>query len=67
MATLVQAGIPLEEALGTVAKQSEKARVNGILLAVRAKVLEGYTLADAMSDFQSVFNDLYRSTIPAGE
>ncbi len=67
MATLVQAGIPLEEALGTVAKQSEKARVNGILLAVRAKVLEGYTLADAMSDFPSVFNDLYRSTIAAGE
>lgn len=67
MATLIQAGIPLEEALGTVAKQSEKARVNGILLAVRAKVLEGYTLADAMGDFPSVFNELYRSTVAAGE
>ena len=67
MATLVAAGIPLEEALGTIAKQSEKARVNGILLAVRSKVLEGYTLADAMAEFPSVFNNLYRSTISAGE
>lgn len=67
MATLIQAGIPLEEGLATVAKQSDKARVNGILLAVRAKVLEGYTLADAMADFPSVFNDLYRSTVAAGE
>ncbi len=67
LATLVAAGIPLEEALGTVAKQSEKARVNGILLAVRSKVLEGYTLADAMAEFPSVFNNLYRSTIAAGE
>lgn len=67
LSTLVQAGIPLEEALGTVAKQSEKARVNGLLLAVRAKVLEGYTLAAAMAEFPSVFNNLYRSTIAAGE
>ena len=67
MATLVAAGIPLEESLATIAKQSEKARVNGILLAVRSKVLEGYTLADAMAEFPSVFNNLYRSTIQAGE
>ena len=67
LATLVQAGIPLEEALGTVAKQSDKARINGILMAVRAKVLEGYTLADALGEFPQAFSDLYRSTVAAGE
>lgn len=67
ISTLVQASIPLEEALGTVARQSEKARINGILMAVRAKVLEGYTLADALGEFPNAFNELYRSTVAAGE
>lgn len=67
MATLVQAGIPLEEGLSTIAKQSEKARVGGILMAVRAKVLEGYNLADALGEFPRVFSTLYRSTVAAGE
>ncbi|MEE3239633.1 MAG: type II secretion system inner membrane protein GspF [Pseudomonadota bacterium] len=67
MATLIQAGIPLEEALGTVARQSDKSSVNSILLSVRSKVLEGYTLADAMAEYPSVFSNLYRSTVSAGE
>lgn len=67
LSTLVQAGIPLEEALGTIAKQSEKARVSSVMMAVRAKVLEGYTLADAMAEFPGGFNELYRSTVAAGE
>lgn len=67
MSTLVQAGIPLEEALGTVARQSEKARIHGILMAVRAKVLEGFSLADALGEFPQAFSDLYRSTVAAGE
>ena len=67
MATLIQAGIPLEEALETVARQSDKSSVNSILLSVRSKVLEGYTLADAMAEYPSVFSNLYRSTVSAGE
>lgn len=67
LATLVQAGIPLEEALGAVARQSEKARINGILSAVRAKVVEGHTLADSLAEFPRVFPELYRSTVAAGE
>ena len=67
LATLVQASIPLEEALGTIARQTEKARVGSIMMAVRAKVLEGYTLADAMGEFPNAFNELYRSTVAAGE
>ncbi len=67
MATLIQAGIPLEEVLGTVAGQSDKSSVNSILLSVRSKVLEGYTLADAMAEYPRVFSNLYRSTVSAGE
>jgi len=67
LATLLQAGIPLEESLDTIAKQSDKARVSSILMAVRAKVLEGYSLADGMAEFPRAFNQLYCSTIAAGE
>ncbi len=67
LATLVNAGFPVEEALSAVARQSEKARLNSLLLAVRARVLEGHTLADALRDFPRVFPELYRATVAAGE
>ncbi|MFN7098558.1 MAG: type II secretion system F family protein, partial [Gammaproteobacteria bacterium] len=41
LATLLAAGIPLEEVLQAVGEQAEKAKIKSILLAVRSKVLEG--------------------------
>lgn len=67
LATLIRAGTVLEEALGAVAEQNETARIKRIVLAVRAKVLEGHTLARALGDFPGVFPDLFRATVEAGE
>lgn len=67
LATLIQSGLPLEEALKTVARQSEGARLQSMVLAVRAKVMEGHTLAAGLGEFPHVFPDLYRSTVAAGE
>ncbi|BCD85466.1 type II secretion system protein F [Pseudomonas solani] len=67
MATLVQAAMPIEEALGAVAAQSESGRVKAMMLAVRSKVLEGHSLAGALKEFPSAFPDLYRATVAAGE
>lgn len=67
MATLLQAGIPVDEVLTGVAEQTEKDHIRRILLGVRAKVLEGYGLARAMEEFPSAFPMLYRTTIDAGE
>ncbi len=67
LATLVNAGFPVEEALGAVARQAEKARLSSLLLGVRARVLEGHNLATALADFPRVFPELYRATVAAGE
>lgn len=67
LATLVSSGFPLEEALGSVARQAGGKRLSSLLLAVRTRVLEGHTLATALSDFPRVFPELYRATVAAGE
>src|SRR6185503_4832127 len=67
LATLVRAGLPLEEALLAVSQQSEKQRISSILLGVRGKVMEGHTLADGLAEFPPVFPEIYRSTVSAGE
>ncbi|WP_166263645.1 type II secretion system inner membrane protein GspF [Marinobacter caseinilyticus] len=67
IATLIQAGIPIEQALSATAQQSEKPRVKSMLIAIRAKVMEGYTLADSLGEFPRAFPRLYRSTVAAGE
>jgi general secretion pathway protein F len=67
LATLSKAGLPLEEALLAVSQQSEKPRVQSVLLGVRSKVMEGHTLADGLADFPRVFPEIYRATVAAGE
>jgi general secretion pathway protein F len=67
LSTLVRAGLPLEEALLAVSEQTERPRIQSILLGVRAKVMEGHTLATGLSDFPRVFPEIYRATVSAGE
>lgn len=67
LATLVRSGMPLESALQAVSQQTDKAHIKSTILAVRAQVLEGETLAHGLAGFPKTFSDLYRSTVEAGE
>lgn len=67
LATLVRAGLPLEESLLAVSQQTEKPRIQSIVLGVRAKVMEGHTLASGFAEFPRVFPEIYRATVAAGE
>lgn len=67
LSTLVQSGMPLEECLRAVSEQSEKPRIRNMLMAVRSKVTEGYTLADSLADYPHIFDELFRSMVSAGE
>ena len=67
IATLLRAGIPLEETLSAIANQTRNQKVRRIVLAIRAKVLEGHSLAQALGSFPRAFPKLYRATVEAGE
>ena len=67
LATLIAAGTPVEAALQSVARQSTQRAQNRVLLAVRAKVLEGHELATGLGEFPQTFSQLYRATVFAGE
>ncbi|MCH8498617.1 MAG: type II secretion system inner membrane protein GspF [Marinobacter sp.] len=67
IATLIQSGIPVEQCLSAAAQQSSKPRIKSMLIAIRAKVMEGYSLADSLGEYPRAFPRLYRSTVAAGE
>lgn len=67
LATLIAAGLPVEEALLAVSKQSENQRIQSMLLAVRGKVMEGFSLANSLAEYPRAFPNLYRATVAAGE
>jgi general secretion pathway protein F len=66
MATLLGSGLRIEEALTTIAS-GQPAKVAGVLLNVRATVLEGRSFADALGSYPGVFTEFYRATVRAGE
>ena len=67
LATLVGASLPIEAALAAVAEQADKQHVKGLIMAIRSKVLEGYSLAVSLGDHTGSFDSLYRATVSAGE
>lgn len=67
LATLIAAGLPLDEALATCADQTETPRQAEILRRVRDEVLQGEALHRALSHADGVFPDIYTNMVSVGE
>lgn len=67
LASLVQSGLPLDEALQICARQSRRLRVKTLLSQVRSRVMEGNTLAQAMAEHPGAFDRMYCAMVRAGE
>ena len=66
-ATMINAGLPLVQALDILAKQSDNKTLQSTLQDVLYDVESGHTLADAMRDHEKVFTPLYVNMVAAGE
>ncbi|MCZ6502655.1 MAG: type II secretion system inner membrane protein GspF [Gammaproteobacteria bacterium] len=67
LSTLIGAGLPVEEALLAVSKQTENPKTHRLMLTVRSKVMEGFSLANSFAEYPKAFPGLYRATVAAGE
>lgn len=67
LGTLLNAGIPLAEALGALSEQSENKKLNQILAGIRQKVNEGTSMGDALAEHPTLFEDLYVNMVRSGE
>jgi general secretion pathway protein F len=67
LSTLTRSGLPLDEALAAVSQQNDNRRVQRVTLGVRSSVIEGDSLARALSQFPAAFPALFRATVEAGE
>ncbi len=66
-ATLVGAGLTIEECLTALIEQTESTRARTVLAGVRGRVLEGQSLARGIEAFPQAFPDIYRHMVEAGE
>ncbi len=67
LATLSRAGIPLTESLSATVDQSEKPKLRKILAQLRQDVVEGSSLAGALTKHVEVFGPIFPNMVRAGE
>ncbi|MEX0908268.1 MAG: type II secretion system F family protein [Gemmatimonadaceae bacterium] len=65
--TMVNAGLPLVQALDILAKQTENKTLSSVTRQVMFDVESGYTLADSMAKHPRAFTTLYTNMVAAGE
>jgi type IV pilus assembly protein PilC len=66
-ATMIDAGLPLVQCLDILASQMDNPAFKKVLLAIKGKVEQGSTFADALKEHPKVFDELYVQLCAAGE
>jgi general secretion pathway protein F len=67
LSTLINSGIPVDQALDSVSEQIEPPRIGNKLRQVSLKVKSGYKLSESLEEHPESFDRLFCSLIKAGE
>jgi type IV pilus assembly protein PilC len=66
-ATMIDAGLPLVQCLDILGSQSDNPSFKKVIFAIKAKVEQGSTFADALKEHPKVFDELFVQLCAAGE
>jgi general secretion pathway protein F len=67
LASLLEANLPLEQAFSALLEQAERSYVRDLVAAIRAEVMSGTSLSDALAQHPRDFADIYRALVASGE
>lgn len=67
LASLLEAGLPLEQALAALSEQAEQPHQRTLIRAIRADVVGGASFASALALYPASFPHIYRSLVTSGE
>lgn len=67
LASLLEANLPLEQAFDALMEQAERPYLRDLIAAIRAEVMGGSSLSDALARHPRDFADIYRALVASGE
>lgn len=67
LAMLLKSGSTVEEAVGAIASEAEKASARRVLMKVRGNVQEGYSFSESLAQSSNAFPPYYRAVVTAGQ
>jgi general secretion pathway protein F len=67
LASLLEAGLPLEQAFTALLEQAERPYVRDLVASIRSEVMGGVSFSDALSRHPRDFAEIYRALVASGE
>ncbi|HEX8478731.1 MAG TPA: type II secretion system inner membrane protein GspF [Telluria sp.] len=67
LASLLEAGLPLEQAFSALLEQAERPYVRDLVASIRSEVMGGASFSDSLSRHPRDFAEIYRALVASGE
>jgi general secretion pathway protein F len=67
LASLLEAGLPLEQAFSALLEQAERPYVRDLVGAIRSEVMGGASFSDVLTRYPRDFAEIYRALVASGE
>ncbi len=64
---MISAGLPLTEALETLALQTENKKFKRVLKSIREEIVRGQSFSDSLAKYPNIFSDFFQNLVKVGE